>query len=71
MILSISEICGEPMMKGRCNNNILRVYFDKTSSRCRLFSYSGCEGNRNNFQTEKDCYNVCGNYQSEYLHSFT
>ncbi|XP_029663051.1 spondin-1 isoform X3 [Formica exsecta] len=59
------KICSEPMEKGRCNSNILRAYFDKQSSRCHLFSYSGCDGNRNNFPTEQDCNNVCGNFQRE------
>ncbi|XP_050452606.1 spondin-1 isoform X3 [Cataglyphis hispanica] len=57
------KICSEPMEKGRCNSNILRAYFDKQSGRCHLFSYSGCDGNRNNFPTEQDCNNVCGNFQ--------
>ncbi|GAB1861713.1 Spondin-1 [Camponotus japonicus] len=59
------QICSEPMEKGRCNSNILRAYFDKQSGRCHLFSYSGCDGNRNNFPTEQDCNNVCGNFQSK------
>ncbi|CAK9811500.1 SPON1 [Anthophora plagiata] len=57
------KICTEPMTKGRCKGNILRAYFDKQAGRCRLFSYSGCDGNRNNFPTEQDCKNVCGDFQ--------
>ncbi|XP_076168911.1 spondin-1 isoform X2 [Ptiloglossa arizonensis] len=59
------QICSEPVQKGQCNGNILRAYFDKQAGRCRLFSYSGCDGNRNNFQTELDCKNVCGLFQRE------
>ncbi|XP_012230745.1 spondin-1 isoform X2 [Linepithema humile] len=59
------KICSEPVEKGRCNSNILRFYFDKQTSRCHVFSYSGCDGNRNNFSTDKDCNNVCGNFQRE------
>ncbi|EFN80621.1 Spondin-1 [Harpegnathos saltator] len=59
------KICSEPMEKGRCTSNILRAYFDKQAGRCRLFSYTGCDGNRNNFPTEQDCNNVCGNFQRE------
>ncbi|XP_043250558.1 spondin-1 isoform X3 [Colletes gigas] len=59
------QICSEPMEKGQCNRNILRAYFHKETGRCRLFSYSGCNGNRNNFPTEQDCKNVCGNFQRE------
>ncbi|XP_031834060.1 spondin-1 isoform X2 [Nomia melanderi] len=61
-----AEICSEPMKRGdHCKGNILRAYFDKQAGRCRLFSYSGCDGNRNNFQTEQDCKNVCGDFQRE------
>ncbi|XP_076544630.1 spondin-1 isoform X2 [Osmia lignaria lignaria] len=59
------KICREPMKEGGCNGNILRAYFNQTVGRCRLFSYSGCGGNRNNFQTEQDCRNVCGDFQKE------
>ncbi|CAL1678080.1 unnamed protein product [Lasius platythorax] len=59
------KICSEPMEKGRCNSNILRAHFDKQTGRCHLFSYSGCDGNRNNFPTEQDCNNVCGNFQKK------
>lgn len=57
------HICSEPMKKGTCSGNILRAYFDTQEGRCRLFSYSGCDGNRNNFQTEQDCMNVCSDFQ--------
>ncbi|XP_017761767.1 PREDICTED: spondin-1 isoform X2 [Eufriesea mexicana] len=59
------KICNEPMKKGQCSGNILRAYFDKETGRCRFFSYSGCDGNRNNFQTERDCRKVCGSFQRE------
>ncbi|XP_078036984.1 spondin-1 [Augochlora pura] len=59
------HICSEPMKKGTCNGNILRAYFNKQEGRCRLFSYSGCDGNRNNFQTDQDCINVCSDFQRE------
>ncbi|XP_031770909.1 spondin-1 isoform X4 [Apis florea] len=59
------KICNEPMEKGRCNSNIIRVYFDKQTGQCRRFSYSGCDGNRNNFETEKYCNEICGDFQKE------
>lgn len=59
------QICSEPKVKGRCNLNILRAYFDKQNGSCHFFSYSGCEGNRNNFPTVQDCNNVCSNFQKE------
>jgi len=67
ILLLIIEICSEPVKKGRCNSNILRFYFDKQTGRCHVFSYSGCDGNRNNFSTDKDCNNICGNFQSKLI----
>ncbi|XP_053986633.1 spondin-1 isoform X2 [Hylaeus volcanicus] len=59
------HICSEPLKKGRCGGNTLRAYFDTQTGRCRLFRYTGCDGNRNNFQTEQDCKKVCGDFQRE------
>lgn len=57
------SICNESLMEGRCNSSISRVYFNKYSGKCERFIYNGCDGNRNNFPTEEDCYNLCGSYQ--------
>jgi hypothetical protein len=54
------------MEKGSCNGNTIRAYFDRQTGRCHMFSYSGCNGNRNNFPTEQDCYYICGNLESEF-----
>ncbi|XP_077276011.1 spondin-1 isoform X1 [Temnothorax americanus] len=59
------KICSEPLKAGTCNGNLSRTYFDKQTGRCLFFTYTGCDGNRNNFPTEQDCYKVCGNFQRE------
>ncbi|XP_012287279.1 spondin-1 isoform X2 [Orussus abietinus] len=59
------KICSEPQARGRCNGNFLRAYFDKHTGQCRRFSYSGCDGNKNNFPTTEDCNRVCKSYQRE------
>ena len=33
----------------------LRFYFDPSSGTCRQFYYGGCEGNKNNFKTIREC----------------
>uniref|UniRef100_A0A8C6XD17 BPTI/Kunitz inhibitor domain-containing protein n=1 Tax=Naja naja TaxID=35670 RepID=A0A8C6XD17_NAJNA len=38
---------------------IPRYYYDAFNKRCRLFTYSGCGGNANNFQTFDQCNKEC------------
>ncbi|KAL0133516.1 hypothetical protein PUN28_000923 [Cardiocondyla obscurior] len=61
----VEQICSEPLKKGSCNGSLLRTYFDKQTGRCHFFTFTGCDGNRNNFLTEQDCYKVCGTFQRE------
>jgi hypothetical protein len=37
----------------------MRYYFNSKSGKCELFTYSGCYGNSNNFQTLEACENKC------------
>lgn len=53
------EICHEPKDPGTCSGNIIRLYYDKDAGECKHFSYSGCEGTKNNFPTVIDCEKVC------------
>uniref|UniRef100_A0A8C6XC87 BPTI/Kunitz inhibitor domain-containing protein n=1 Tax=Naja naja TaxID=35670 RepID=A0A8C6XC87_NAJNA len=45
--------------KGKCKGKIPRYYYDAFNKRCRLFTYSGCGGNANNFQTFDQCNKAC------------
>uniref|UniRef100_A0A8C5WZ19 BPTI/Kunitz inhibitor domain-containing protein n=1 Tax=Laticauda laticaudata TaxID=8630 RepID=A0A8C5WZ19_LATLA len=45
--------------KGKCKGKIPRYYYDAFNKRCRLFTYSGCGGNANNFQTFDQCNKEC------------
>ncbi|XP_034937118.1 spondin-1 isoform X2 [Chelonus insularis] len=53
------EICKEPKITGSCGMSLKRVYFNSSTNQCKFFNYGGCDGNRNNFQTVKECTNVC------------
>ena len=44
---------------GRCKANIQRWFFNTASQKCETFVYGGCERNKNNFQTEKECSISC------------
>jgi len=42
-----------------CDERILSWYFDLTIERCHNFTYSGCGGNDNRFETEEECVSRC------------
>ena len=44
---------------GTCNNKFPRWFFNTSSSQCELFIYSGCHGNKNQFDTLNECINLC------------
>lgn len=57
---SFADICSQKRDSGICPGNVPRFYFDKTLGRCQLFSYGGCGGNSNNFETLDQCVAHCG-----------
>ena len=54
------DICSQKKDAGICPGNVPRFYFDKQLGRCGLFSYGGCGGNSNNFETQDQCVAHCG-----------
>uniref|UniRef100_A0A7I4YVA0 Kunitz/Bovine pancreatic trypsin inhibitor domain protein n=1 Tax=Haemonchus contortus TaxID=6289 RepID=A0A7I4YVA0_HAECO len=54
-----NPICIEPLATGDCGAAHLRYYYDRDSDKCRLFYYTGCKGNNNNFGSMIDCQRLC------------
>uniref|UniRef100_A0A183BM22 Kunitz/Bovine pancreatic trypsin inhibitor domain protein n=1 Tax=Globodera pallida TaxID=36090 RepID=A0A183BM22_GLOPA len=54
-------VCSQPKDQGvRCSSTrITRHSFNADTKTCQPFEYNGCEGNRNNFATQKACQNYC------------
>ena len=52
--------CAQPKDSGGCNNKIFRYYYNAIERRCKLFVYGGCDGNSNNFLSEIQCLQKCG-----------
>ncbi|XP_009000678.1 tissue factor pathway inhibitor 2 isoform X2 [Callithrix jacchus] len=58
-----AEICLLPPDEGPCWSRIPRYYYDRYTQSCRQFTYGGCEGNANNFETQEACDNACWRIQ--------
>ena len=51
--------CSEPKKMGRCRARFDRFYYNSKTGDCEPFTYGGCEGNGNNFQTIQLCRQQC------------
>jgi hypothetical protein len=61
-VFSGGSICQQPMLIGQGNARLQRWYVDGTQGvcgACRVFTYSGMQGNQNNFLTQEECQRSC------------
>ncbi|KAG0713547.1 Papilin [Chionoecetes opilio] len=61
----IPEICKQPAEIGHCRAAMPNWYFDINAGRCIGFSYGGCGGNANRFQSVELCERQCGKYRNQ------
>lgn len=57
-------MCFLPSETGPCRANFVRYYYDRTDGVCKGFTYGGCNGNGNNFDSIEHCLQNCGAAQS-------
>ena len=55
----IAGNCSLPPVTGICLAAFQRYFYNSTARRCETFTWGGCGGNGNNFQTMEDCENTC------------
>ncbi|XP_034752600.1 protein AMBP-like isoform X3 [Etheostoma cragini] len=53
------NVCEQAPEPGPCEAAIPRYFYNSSSMSCQLFIYGGCQGNQNNFETEKECMQRC------------
>ena len=56
----MTEFCLLDAKPGACRNLAEnRWYYNKLSQECNIFPYTGCHGNKNNFETRELCQQTC------------
>lgn len=55
----VKAVCMLPEQTGPCHAFHQRFRFEPMKGMCIPFSYSGCQGNRNNFYTQDECLDFC------------
>ncbi|XP_034752605.1 BPTI/Kunitz domain-containing protein-like isoform X9 [Etheostoma cragini] len=58
-LFNATEVCEQAPEPGPCEAAIPRYFYNSSSMSCQLFIYGGCQGNQNNFETEKECMQRC------------
>eukprot|EP01084_Bolivina_argentea_P300756 518683_1 len=54
-----ADICSLSSDAGPCEAIMPRYHYDSNTQQCEAFTYGGCEGNANNFETLSDCHATC------------
>ncbi|XP_067682655.1 carboxypeptidase inhibitor SmCI-like [Haliotis asinina] len=54
-----AEVCNHKPDRGPCTAFYRRYHFNPATQACQSFTYGGCGGNANNFQTITDCEKAC------------
>ncbi|XP_053908848.1 kunitz-type protease inhibitor 2 [Cuculus canorus] len=66
--------CGAPALTGPCRASFPRWFYIPANGTCRIFTYGGCRGNGNNFQSHQECLSRCqprkGDAEADFTSSF-
>ncbi|EDO26072.1 predicted protein [Nematostella vectensis] len=59
-----TQVCSLPKLTGPCMARFIRWHYDMRSSECKMFTYGGCQGNANNFESKAACLKKCSGRSS-------
>lgn len=65
----VLEECLLPRTPGNCTERQRRWFFDPSENRCAPFYYTGCGGNKNNFESRDICEKFCPPARGKYQHT--
>ncbi|VDM63339.1 unnamed protein product [Angiostrongylus costaricensis] len=51
--------CLHPRDPGNCRGQFVRWYWDNENKVCDVFTYTGCQGNGNNYASREECLAIC------------
>lgn len=51
------------MEAGDCENGTVAWFYNSDSMACTAFTYSGCGGNGNRFESKEQCDRQCGEFK--------
>ncbi|KAF5903370.1 tissue factor pathway inhibitor-like isoform X1, partial [Clarias magur] len=55
----LPDQCQLPSDPGTCVGSEERFFYDAEAQKCLPFNYTGCGGNKNNFEHKKHCIRIC------------
>ena len=53
------DFCRLRPKEGMCRAAFFKYFYNPRSQNCEKFTYGGCDGNANNFDTHSDCMSTC------------
>ena len=59
------DICSLPSDTGPCRASHTNYFHNSETGLCEEFTYGGCDGNANNFDTLASCQEECGSLGKE------
>ncbi|BFZ09286.1 hypothetical protein BsWGS_12325 [Bradybaena similaris] len=67
MMKNFTALCQLPLDGGPCRGDFPRWFYNHTLEKCQVFSYGGCKGNENRFETEEECVDLCAEHMADIL----
>nr|XP_023024406.1 papilin-like [Leptinotarsa decemlineata] len=59
------DMCLRDADPGNCSGDSVAFFYDRMTSKCTPFTYTGCGGNDNRFNSEEQCERQCGVFRGQ------